>query len=182
MIDELLKLLVGEGVAEFTERIGQSSVVPLVVLGVLGMEEVPELVTLLGIVAGDGPHVRELVAQGHDLGIVRGTGQAVDGGLLAGMSAILLTYTLWHGVTLRGYERGNAFAELGADLFYRHVGVLDGVVQGCGGQQFLVGCHRGHDFNSLHRMDDIGETLATTLSPGMGTDSEHDGAVQQCSV
>jgi hypothetical protein len=52
LIDELLKLLVGEGVAEFTERIGKSPIVPLVVFGILGVEEVPEGIALLGIVAG----------------------------------------------------------------------------------------------------------------------------------
>ena len=57
LIDELLKLLVGKGVAEFTKRICQSPVVPLVVFGVLGVEEIPELVALLSIVAGDGSQV-----------------------------------------------------------------------------------------------------------------------------
>ena len=42
MIDEIFKLLVGEGVAEFTERIRQSPVVPLVILGVLGMVSLSE--------------------------------------------------------------------------------------------------------------------------------------------
>ena len=82
MIDEIIKLLVGEGVAEFTECIRQSTVVPLVVFGVLSVEQVPELVALLGIVAGDGPHIREFVTESHYLGIVRGTGNTIDGSLL----------------------------------------------------------------------------------------------------
>ena len=109
-------------------------------------------------------------------------GQAVDGSLFAGMPTILLAYTLWQGVALRGYERGNALAELFTYLLHCHVCVLDGVVKGCSGQQLLVGCHRGHDFHCLHRMDDIGKTLAATFCPGMGADGEHDGAVQQCGV
>jgi hypothetical protein len=31
-------------------------------------------------------------------------------------------------------------------------------------------------------MDDIGKTLASALSPGMGADRKDDGAVQQCGV
>ena len=69
LIDEILKLPVGEGAAKFTERIRQSPVVPLVVFGVFGVEEVPQGIALLGLVAGDGSHVRELVAESHDLGI-----------------------------------------------------------------------------------------------------------------
>ena len=69
LIDEIFKLLVGEGVAEFAEGCGQPPVVPLVVLGILGVEEVPQGIALLGIVAGDGPHIREFVAQGYNLGI-----------------------------------------------------------------------------------------------------------------
>ena len=68
-MDEIFKFLVGEGIAEFTECICQSSVVPLVVFGVFGVEKVPEPVALLDIVAGDGPHIREFVAESHDLGI-----------------------------------------------------------------------------------------------------------------
>ena len=85
-------------------------------------------------------------------------------------------------LTFTSHKRCHAVSELGTDLFYRNVSVLYGVVQGCGGQEFLIGCHRSHDFHCLHRMDDIGETLAAALSPGMGADGEHDGAVQQCGV
>jgi hypothetical protein len=31
-------------------------------------------------------------------------------------------------------------------------------------------------------MNDIGKSFAATLSPGMGADSKHDGAVQQFGV
>ena len=31
-------------------------------------------------------------------------------------------------------------------------------------------------------MNNVRETLAATLCPGMGTDGEYNGAVQQCSV
>lgn len=69
MINEILKLLVGKGVVEFAERIRQSPVVPLVVFGVFGMEKVPQSIALQGIVTGDCSHIRELVAESHDLGI-----------------------------------------------------------------------------------------------------------------
>ena len=38
LIDKPLKLLIGKGVVEFTQGFGQSAVVPLVLLGVLGAE------------------------------------------------------------------------------------------------------------------------------------------------
>ena len=85
LIDELFKLLIGKRILEFPQRVGQPAVVPLVLLAVLDVEEVPEGVALLGVVTGDGPHVREFVAQCHYLRIVRGTGKPVDGGLLAGV-------------------------------------------------------------------------------------------------
>ena len=69
-----------------------------------------------------------------------------------------------------------------AYLLHGCVSVLHGVVQGCGGQQFLVAGHRGDDFYSLHRVDNIRETLASAFCPGMGADGEYNGAVQQCGV
>lgn len=42
---------------------------PLVVFGVFGMEKVTQSIALQGIVTGDSSHIRELVAESHDLGI-----------------------------------------------------------------------------------------------------------------
>ena len=67
LIDKIFKLLVGEGVAEFTERIGQSPVVPLVLLAILHVKEVPKLITLYGEVTGNSTHIRQLIAHCHDL-------------------------------------------------------------------------------------------------------------------
>ena len=57
LINESFKFIVCKGAAEFTERIRQPPVVSLVVFGVFGMKKVPQGIALLGIVAGDGPHV-----------------------------------------------------------------------------------------------------------------------------
>jgi hypothetical protein len=40
-----------------------------VVFEVFGMEKVPQSIALQGIVTGDSSHIRELVAESHDLGI-----------------------------------------------------------------------------------------------------------------
>jgi hypothetical protein len=146
------------------------------------MEEIPELVALFGIVAGDGPHVREFIAQGYYLGVARGTGKTVDGCLLTGSPLFYAVPALMGLIALRSDKRGHTVTELGTYLLYGDVGVLYGVVQGSGGQQFLVVCHRGYDFHGLQGVYDIRKSLAATLCPGMGADGEHDGAVQQFGV
>ena len=67
MVDESFEFLIGAGVFQFPECIGQAPVMPFVVLGVLGVKAVPKGVAQLGMVAGDGPDVGKLVAEGYDL-------------------------------------------------------------------------------------------------------------------
>ena len=55
-------------------------------------------------------------------------------------------------------------------------------MQGGGGEDFLVGRHRGGDGHRLQRMDDIGKSLAPALGPGMGADGEYDRAVQEFGI
>ena len=85
-------------------------------------------------------------------------------------------------IALCSDKRGYTFTEFCTNLFDGDVSVLHGVVKHSGGQQFLVGCHSGYDFHSLHWMDDIREPLAATLCPGMGANRKDDGTVQQCGV
>ena len=67
MVDESFEFLIGAGVFQFPKCIGQAPVLPFVVFGVFGMKALPEGVAHLGIVAGNGPDVGKLVAEGYDL-------------------------------------------------------------------------------------------------------------------
>ena len=149
------------------------------VFGILGMENVPKRISLHGIVPGDGAHVGEFVPHGHNFGIVRGSGQTVDGGLLAGMPAVFLAYALHKDVAFRHYQIGDAVPELPADVIGRDVGVLHNVVQGRCGEQLLVRGDGGHNFHGLHGMDNVGEAFAATLRAGMRLHRKDDGTVQK---
>ena len=142
------------------------------------MEDLPQLVPLHGIVPGDGAHVGEFVPQRHNLGIVRGSGEAADGSLLAGTPAVLFALAFRHYVTFGRNQSGDTVPEFGPDLIHGHVRVLHGVVQGSSGQQFLVGGDGGHNLHGFHGVDNIRKALATAFSAGMGFYREDDSAVQ----
>lgn len=57
----------------------------------------------------------------------------------------------------------NALAEFAFDILERNLRIFYGVVQGCGGQKFLVVCHGGGNGDGFHRVDDIRETLPLTF-------------------
>ena len=146
---------------------------PLVVFAVFGVEKGPEGIALDCIVPGYGSHVREFVAEGYHLGLVRGILQMVYGRLLAALP-ILIRYF----VRFIRNDAGNPLAELLANLFHGNVGVLYGVVQGCRRQKFLVGGHSSHYLYGFHGMDDVGETLAAALRPCVSVYREDYGAVE----
>ena len=58
----MFKFLVCEGILKFAKGICQTAIMPLMILGVFDVEEIPEGIALHCIVAGNGPHVRELIA------------------------------------------------------------------------------------------------------------------------
>ena len=179
MVYEFDEFPVGEAVLELFQGGGQAAVVPLVVLGVLGVEDFPQFVSLDGVVPRDGAHVGELVPHCDDFGVVRGGGQAVHRGLLAGVPAVLLAHALLEDVAFGHHQGGDAVSEFAADFIGRYFRVLHHVVQGGGGQELLVGGDGGDDFHGLHRMDDVGEALSAALGAGVGLDREDDGAVQK---
>ena len=78
---------------------------------------------------------------------------------------------------LEGYQHGNPFSELLPEVFYRHVGVFNGVVQRGSSKQFLVGGHGGNDFHRLHGMNDVREAFPTAFGAGVGFDRKDDSTV-----
>ena len=127
-VDEAEELLVGEGVGEFGEGIGEAAVMPLVIGFILGMEDFPQFVSLRLVVSPDGAHVTEFIAQRHNLGVVRRRSEPVDSRLLAVVPRVLFADTFGELITLCVDEFSYSVSELTADIFDRDIGVFDSVV------------------------------------------------------
>ena len=110
MIDQTFKFAESERVLQFAQGVRQAAVVPFVVLGVLGVEEVPQRVPLDGIVARNRAHIGQFVPQRHHLGVVRGLRQSVDGSLLAGVPAVLVADAFHKSVALGRDQVGDPVA------------------------------------------------------------------------
>ena len=171
------------GPGQGAERLGQPAVMPLMVSAAARcVETLPEFVAQFVVITGNGAHVRKLVAHGDDLGVPGRLGDAVDGGLLAIAPAVRLADPFHELVTFLFHERSDTLAELAAQLIQRDGSVLHHIVQGGGGQQFLIGRDGRHDGDGLHRMDNIGESFTAALGILVRPDCEADGLVEQGAV
>ena len=170
----MLELPVGECAFQVAKGIGQTAIVPLVVLGIVCVEQVPERVSLNGIVAGNGSHIGQFVTHGHDLGVKRGVGNLVYGLLLALVpGTLIITYAL------NLNKRCDAVTEFPADIVDGDIGILDCVMQRCCGHEFLVRCDGRDNLHCLQGVYNIGETLSAALRARVGLDRKHDGAVKK---
>ena len=171
------------GPGQLVERLGEAAVMPLVVdTAVRRVEAGPELVAQLVVVAGNGPHIRELVAERHHLGIARCRSNAVDGRLLAVAPAVGFA-DAFHELVAFGFDqRRHPLAEFTAKVFQCHARIFHHVVQRGGGQEFLVGGHRGDDGHRLQGMYDIGESFSTALRIVVRLHCIADGFVKQGAV
>ena len=102
--------------------------------------------------------------------------------LLALVPGLGLTHTGDHTVGLGNHQRSNPVAEFGIDLSGSDRCVLKGVVKGSGGEEFLVGSHCRDYGNSLERMDDIRETLASPFGTGVGLYGEEYRPVKKIGI
>ena len=60
-----------------------------------------------------------------------------------------------------------------------HVRVLDGVVQGGGGQKFGIVGHRGDDGHRFQDVDHVREPFASAFRAGVGLHGKADGFVDE---
>lgn len=161
------KLTIGSGVRESGKSIGNAAVVPLnVFLAFGGMESVPEDVAHLTVIESNSTEVGEFVTNGHNLTIAIGLPEPLKLDFTTGTPcrAFLRRFDIYKMCHPRTKEFLN--------LFYGDVGVLHGVVEDGGGKHLWVVSDGGHNSGSLHWMNDIRESFATSFGTPMGLDSK----------
>lgn len=159
LVDEAYEFLERQGVGQFGHCFCQPAIIPLdVFLALRCMETAPQAIADETVVVGDGAHIGQFVTKSHNLAVAVGASN-----LFHLYLPFLPPAKLSSGRCFMLHQHRNTVAKLLADPLHAYVCVFHNVVQHRGGEHLRIVGNGGDNGGGFQRMDDVRESLPTTL-------------------